>query len=56
MFYETLEGQELEDLEWELYAARFPCDDATELQRMIDKTIGYSKEPETDVLKTSVLA
>ena len=56
MFYETLEGQELEDLEWELYAARFPADNSSELQRMIDKTIKYSTEPVTTALKKHIIA
>ncbi len=56
MFYETLDGQELKDLEWELYAARFPADNATELKRMIDKTIAYSEKPVNSALKKSVLA
>ena len=56
MFYETLEGQELEDLEWELYAARFPADDNTELQRMITKTMGYSEEPVTSVATKCIIS
>ncbi len=56
MFYETLDGQELEDLEWELYAGRFPADDAAELQRIIDKTIAYSKEPSVAAIKKVIMA
>ncbi len=56
MFYETLDGQELEDLEWELYAARFPASNATELQRMINKTIKYSEDPDIDAVSKVILA
>jgi hypothetical protein len=34
-----------EDIGWEVYAARFPADNTTELNRMINKTIAYSEEP-----------
>jgi len=56
MFYETLDGQELEDFGWEVYAARFPADNATELKNIIDKTIKYSEQPVVAALSKSVLA
>lgn len=34
-----------EDIGWEVYAARFPVDDATELTNMVNKTIKYSEQP-----------
>lgn len=55
MYYETLDGQELEDLDWELFCGRFPADDTTELRRMIHKTMKYSEAPITGVLKNSML-
>ena len=36
-----------EDIGWEVYAARFAVDDATELNNMVNKTIKYSEEPVT---------
>ena len=34
-----------EDIGWEVYAARFAVDDATELTNMVNKTIKYSEQP-----------
>ena len=34
-----------EDMAWDVYAARFPVDDASELNNMINKTIKYSETP-----------
>jgi len=56
MFYETLDGQELQDLEWEVYAARFPADNATELKNIIDKTIKYSEQPVAAAVNNYLLA
>ncbi len=56
MYYETLDGDELDDLEWEIYAARFPADNTTELNRMINKTIKYSEQPVTSAIKKVILA
>ncbi len=56
MFYETLDGEELKDLEWELYAARFPADNNTELQRMISKTISYSEKPVNSSIKKCIIS
>jgi len=56
MFYETMDGQELQDLEWELYAGRFPADNATELGNIIDKTIKYSEQPVAAAVNKVLLA
>lgn len=56
MFYETLDGQELEDLGWEVYVGRFAADNAAELKNMIDKTIKYSEQPAAAAVKKAVVA
>ena len=45
-----------EDIGWEVYAARFPADDATELSNIINKTIKYSEEPVASELKNNLFA
>lgn len=56
MFYECLDGDMLDDLAWEVYAARFAADNTTELNTIIAKTIKYSEEPNTSAIKKVVLA
>ncbi len=56
MFYECLDGNMLDDLAWEVYAARFAADNSTELNTIIQKTIKYSEDPNTSGLKKVVLA
>ena len=56
MLYECLDGDELEDLAWDVYAARFPADDPTELNTIINKTIKYSEQPVESAIKKAVLA
>jgi len=56
MFYETMDGQELADLGWELYAGRFAADNTTELGYMVDKTIKYSEQPVAAAVKKAVIA
>jgi hypothetical protein len=45
-----------EDLTFEVYAARFPVDDAAELSNMIQKTIGYSEHPVESGVRNALLA
>lgn len=44
-----------EDMTWEVYAARFPVDNETELNNMINKTIKYSEEPVVNEAKNVLL-
>lgn len=45
-----------EDIGWEVYASRFPADNATELTNMMDKTIKYTETPAVDETKNALLA
>ncbi len=45
-----------EDIGWEVYAARFPVDDATELNNMVNKTIKYSEQPVAGEVNNNLLA
>ncbi len=57
MYYECLDGEGgIEDLEWEVYAGRFPVDDAAELQNIIAKTIAYSENPVASVIQKTIMA
>ncbi len=56
MYYECLDGDGLDDLGWEVYAARFAVDDASELQNIISKTIKYSEQPVTNAATKALLA
>lgn len=45
-----------EDIGWEVYASRFPADDATELTSLMDKTIKYTETPVVNETKNALLA
>lgn len=44
-----------EDIGWEVYAARFAVDDATELNNIMNKTIKYSEQPVADEAVNNLL-
>ncbi len=45
-----------EDMLWDVYAARFPVDNATDLNNMINKTMRYSENPVADQVTNNLLA
>ncbi len=45
-----------EDIGWEVYASRFPADNASELTNLMDKTIKYMETPVVNETKNALLA
>jgi len=45
-----------EDIGWEVYASRFPADNATELTNIVNKTIKYMETPVVGEAKNALLA
>ena len=67
MYYATLDGDwkgsntyygepGTQDMFWEVYAGRFPVDDVTDLNNLINKTKKYSEEPVIDEVMNLFLA
>ncbi|MBN1127772.1 MAG: hypothetical protein JXA71_02225, partial [Chitinispirillaceae bacterium] len=45
-----------EDMNWEVFVSRFPCDNAADLANMINKTIAYTERPVVTQLNRLFLA
>ncbi len=45
-----------EDIGWEVYASRFPADNSSELNNIMEKTIKYTESPVAGEIKNALLA